>query len=302
MSTMASTGGGAGSSGAPASTGGTPGSTGAAPAGWGDDWRTRMAAGSTDLDRDLQQLGRYESPEQVWRKARELEKRMSSGEFRTPLKANASPEELARWRAENGIPADTKGYKINMPEGREVPKEDDPFLQSFLKSAHSNNYTQAQVDAAIKGFYAEVDRQEKDYSAAEEKAVSAADAQLRQMWGGEYELNKTLAESFLARAPAGFKDRFWNGYLEDHTPIRASTDSWKWLAQMEREINPAATVLPNQSVNLGQTIEAELTDLKKLMGDSGSKYWKGPEAEKLQARYRQLIAAQMGLKEKAKAA
>lgn len=306
MSTIASTGAAPASTGVPASTGAL-GSTGALAStgflastgiGWGDDWRTRMAAGSTDMEKEIKQLERYESPEQVWRKARELERKLSSGELRSQLPKDARPEEIARWRQENGIPAKPEEYKINLPAGKQAPKEDDPFLKGFLKSAHEANYTQAQVDSAIASFYSEVDRQMDAISEAEKKAEAATEDKLRQEWGADYRTNKAMAEALLARAPAGFRDRFMNGYLADHTPIRASPEAWKWLVQMEREINPAATVLPGAGGDVGKSIATELTDLRKLMSDPNSKYWKGPEAESLQARYRQLLDAEGRLKEK----
>jgi hypothetical protein len=301
MSTVASTGGGQQSTGAPASTGAAQQSTAAAASGWGDDWRTRMAAGSTDPGKEAQQLARYESPEQVWRKARELERKISSGEYRTTLPKGASPEETARWRTENAIPAKPEDYKINMPAGRQAPKEDDGFLKSFLKSAHDAHYTQAQLDAALTTFYAEVDNQQNLIADNERKLSQETEDKLRQEWGADYRPNKAMAEALLARAPDGFRDRFLNGYLADHTPIKASADAWKWLVQMEREINPAATVVPGAGGDLGKTIATELGELKALMGNPNSKYWKGPEAEKLQERYRQLLAADEKLKAKAAA-
>lgn len=303
MSTNGSTGGAPASTGSPASTGtpaSTVGSTGAAIMGWGDDWRQRLTAGSTDAEKELQQLGRYESPEQIWKKARELERRMSSGEFKTQLKAGASADEVARWRQENGIPAEAKGYKLNMPQGKD-PKEDQEFLDAFLKSAHDANFTQAQVDTAINGFYAEVDRQERNLTEAEKVSIAKTQDLLRQKWGGDYALNKNLAEAFLARSPAGFRERFWNGYLADHQPIQASPEMWEWLVQVEREINPAATVVPAGGTNLGQTIADELTQLRSWMAaPKGSpeyqKYWGD---EKAQERYRQLLTAQESMGKKA---
>ena len=299
MSTVASTGS-AASTGAGGSTGvaSTGGSTGAMM-GWGDDWRTRMAVGSTDVEKDVKQLERYESPEQVWKKARELERKMSSGELRSSLPKGASPDEIVRWRSENGIPAKPEDYKITMPAGRQPQKEDDAFLKSFLKGAHESNYTQIQVDKAISSFYAEVDRQEKALTEAEKAAEQATDEKLRQEWGSDYRVNKNIAEALLARAPAGFRDRFMNGYLEDHTPIKASPEAWKWLVQMEREINPAATLIPPGGGDAGKTIATEIADLKALMADPNSKYWKGPKAEEMQARYRQLVDADAKLKAKA---
>lgn len=291
-----------GSTGVQSSTGGggsSANSTGAQSMGWGDDWRSRMAAASTDPEKELKQLERYESPEQVWKKARELERRMSSGELRTTLPKGASPEETARWRAENGIPAKPEEYKITMPAGRQAPKEDDAFLKSFLKSAHEANYTQGQVDNAISAFYAEVDRQAGALTEAEKQLEKNTEDTLRQEWGADYRPNKAMAEALLARAPAGFRDRFMNGYLADHTPIKASAEAWKWLVQMEREINPAATVLPGAGGDLGKTIDAELANLKTLMGNPNSEYWKGTKAEANQARYRELLGAQEKIKAKA---
>lgn len=310
MSTAGSTGGAPASTGVPASTGGAGGSsmgtggstitsTGAQSMGWGDDWRARLAAGSTDPEKEGAQLARYESPEQIWRKARELERRMSAGELKAPLAPNATPEEKARWRKDNAIPETPEGYKINMPAGREPPKDDDAFLKSFLKSAHEVNYTQAQVDSAISTFYADVDRVIQATQEAEKAAEAATEDALRQEWGADYRPNKAMAEALLARAPAGFRDRFMNGYLSDHTPIRASPEAWKWLVQMEREINPAATVVPGATGDVGKTVTDEIAAMRALMGNENSEYWIGPKAEANQARYRQLLEAEARIKARA---
>lgn len=301
----------AASTGPAASTGqtnstGQASSTGGGGFAWNDGWRERLAGASTDPVKERAQLERYESPDQIWKKARELERKLSSGEYRSQLKPDATDAEKATWRQENGIPSEAKGYKINMPKGpdgqpRQAPKEDDGFLNAFLKQAHDRNYTQAQLDGALATFYAEVDRQELAMTDAEKKLKDEATEKLRGEWGADFRPNMAMAEALLARAPAGFRDRFMNGYLADHTPIAASVEAWKWLVQMEREINPAATVVPGAGGDVTKTIEAELVELKKLMGDQNSAYWKGPEAEAKQARYRQLITAQEKLKAKAPA-
>lgn len=276
--------------------GSTASSTGAQSMGWGDDWRTRMAGGD---EKGVKQLERYESPEQVWKKARELETRMSSGELRSTLRKDATPEEISRWRTDNGIPAKPEEYKINVAAGKQVPKEDDAFLKGFLASAHAANFTQSQVDSAVAAFYGEADRQATAITEAERAAELATEDKLRQEWGPDYRVNKTMAEGLLARAPEGFRDRFLNGYLADSTKIKASPEAWKWLVQLEREINPAATVVPGAQGDVGKTIEAEIIDLKKLMANRQSEYWKGPKADGMQARYRDLIEAQEKLKARA---
>lgn len=281
------------STGAAASTGASA-STGNGFA-WNDGWRDRLAAGSTDASKELKQLERYESPEQIWRKARELERKMSAGELRTAKPNSGTAEELTRWRSENGVPAKSEEYEIRVPEGGKPPKEDDPFLKAFLKDAHAADYTQGQVDSALASFYGEVSRQERAISEAEAEAEKRTEDTLRAEWGPDYRANKNMAAALLARAPEGFRDKFMNGYLDDHTPIKASGDAWKWLVQLEREINPAATVLPGAGGDVGQSVAAELVNMQKMMGNANSEYWKGPNADKNQARYRDLVAAKQKL-------
>lgn len=288
------------------STGGGDGSTGGGTSGggssaagdftWNADWRARIAGADPD---ELKRLERFQAPDDIYRSYRALERRVSAGELRPVLKKDATPEEQARWRSEIGVPADPKGYKITLPDGRPTPKDDDPFIQTFLKSAHEANYTQGQVDASVRAFYQEVDRQEQMLTDAEKQLETKAEDDLRKEWGNDYRVNKQMAEALLARAPQGFRDRFMQGYLADRTPIRASVDAWKWLVQMEREINPAATVVPGAGGDLGKTVAAELADLKAKMGNQNSEYWKGPKAEAMQERYRQLLGADAKLKAKA---
>jgi hypothetical protein len=292
VSTAASTG--SASTGA-ASTGAA--STGAAAFSWGDGWRQQLAAGSTDPGKESSHLERFESPAQIYKSYRELTRKVND-EFVPKLKPNATPEETAKWKADNGIPVKPEDYKITMPQGKEPPKEDDAFLATFRKSAHASNYSQAQFDSAVSMFYSEVERQVQTMGEAEKQAEVATDEKLRQEWGADYKLNKNMAEALLARAPQGFRDKFMNGYLNDRTPIKASTEAWKWLVQMEREINPAATVLPGQSGDLGKSIEAELKSLREMQKTNPKEYWK----ESNQTRERELLVAKEKLEKKAAAA
>ncbi len=295
---------GGGSTGGPVSTGAAA-STGDASTGdgfsWSDGWRERLAAGSTDADKELKQLSRYESPDQIWRKARELERRLSSGELRSVKPKDATEDDLKRWREENDIPSEPGKYQLALPEGRKPPKEDDPFLKAFFESAHSADFTQGQVNAAVGAFYNEVARAEEATEEAEAAARQKAEDTLRNEWGTDYRVNMNMAEALLARAPESIREQFANGYLADHTPIKASPDVYKWLVQMEREINPAATVVPGAGGNVGQSIATELDKYKTWMKSDSSPYWKGGEgktADEHQARYRQLLEAAEKVKEK----
>ena len=274
------------------------GSTGEAFA-WNDGWRNQMALGSTDLEKDLKQLERYESPEQVWRKARELEAKFSSGDVRTRLPDEPSDKELAQWRKDNAVPATPADYAVNMPEGRDKPPDDDAFLKAMLESMHNSNATQAQVDATISTFYQQVDMNIEAGTEADQKTGAATEDLLRKDWGEDYRVNKSIAEANLSRAPEGFRDRFLSGRMEDGTLNRNDPDIWKWLVQNEREINPMASIVPGAQGDGGKAAADELIELKALMANDRSEYYKGPKAEGHQARYRELIEGQRQVKEKA---
>lgn len=291
MSTAASTG-------SPASTGASTGA--AASSGgftWGDGWRQNLIAGSTfDPEQENKRLERYESPGQIYRSYRELESRVSSGEYKRQLPKGATAEETAKWRQENGIPAKAEDYKITMPAGKEPPKDDDGFLNAFRKSAFDSNYTQAQFDHAVQTFYAEVDRTLQATSENDKLAEAKMQETLRNEWGGDYKVNMAMAEGLLSRAPAGFRDRFMNARLDDGQLIKADPEAWKWLVQLEREINPTATVVPGYGADAGKNLEAEIADIEKFMRENRAAYNKD---EAKQKRLRDLYAARDSQKKRA---
>src|SRR5262245_1748274 len=68
---------------------------------WPDGWQARLAGDDPDA---LKQIGRYASPEEIWKKAKSLERRLSSGELKAVLPKDPKPEDVSAWRKDNGIP------------------------------------------------------------------------------------------------------------------------------------------------------------------------------------------------------
>ena len=320
MSTMGSTGGGApNSTGAPASTDApagtsasssasstagvastmgssgqgstftaTAGSTGSINFKWGDGWREAIAAGDPKV---LQRLGRFNSPEDMWRSYTALEARMSSGEFKTALKADATDAEKAAWRKDNGIPEEAKGYDLKFDDGTVIGEEDMPVVGKFLEIAHKNNLSNAQVKDTLAWYYTMAEAQTEERATQDTAIAREAQDKLRDKWGTDYRPNINSVHSLLDGAPAGLKDLILNGRLADGTPIGSSVSALEWLANMSRQLNPAGTVVPAGTVNVGQAITSELEKLTKMMGNRNSEYWKGPKAAQNQARFLELTEA-----------
>lgn len=260
---------------------------------WGDDWRQKMAGEDAAA---MKRLERFNSPADIFKSYRALEQRLSSGELKSALKPDATAEEVKAWRAENGIPDSPEGYKLELKNGVVVGEADKPFVDTFLKSAHAANLSNAQAAAAVEWYFGTVQAQSESRLNADKKIAMEAQDALRAEWGAEYRANINAATSLLDAAPAGLKDQFMRGRLADGTPIGSSVAALQWLSQLARELNPAATLVPSAGANTAGAIDTEIEGFEKKMKDRGSDYWKGPNAEKNQARYRELLAARERMK------
>ena len=68
-------------------------------------------------------------------------------------------------------------------------------------------------------------------------------------------------------------------------------DVVKFLSNVSREINPVATLVPDNGATQFQTAEAEYKAITAKMGDKTSDYWRGPNANAMQSRWRELHEA-----------
>ncbi len=258
---------------------------------WPEDWRTRMAG---EDEKVLKQLGRYANPEEVWKKARSLEQRLSSGELRSILPKDAKPEEVKRWREENGIPEAPEKYDTDI--GKELVK-DSPYVNEFLKAAHASNQTPEQVKATLKSFYAVKDEMDAQRVEEDKTLATKAEDALRGDWGAEYRRNINLIHGLLdGSGSQDLKDSFLHGRLADGTPIGSSPEALKLLLNLALVNNPAGTVVSSSSGNVMGTLEDEISKIEKTMASDRRAYNKD---EKMQTRYRELLVAREQLKKRA---
>jgi hypothetical protein len=256
---------------------------------WPEDWRAKMAAGDDKL---LKQLERYQSPADVYKKARELEKRLSSGELKKGLDKDATPEQLAEWRKENGIPETADGYALPKEMQGQIAEADQPKLKAFFEAAHKLNLTPDAANAVI-AHYAQVEQEAAaQRKADDDAALNACKEDLIAEWGlADYRKNTAMVKgTFLGMLPEEERTLLENARLADGTPLFSHPGVLKGLTGFVREINPAATVVPN-SVDPVKDIDGKIADYKKMMADTRSEYYSGPKADWHQAQYRSLLEA-----------
>lgn len=260
------------------------------------DWAAIRSEIAGEDEKLLKRLSRYGSVKDVADALIAAQNKIASGSLKSALPADATPEQLAEWRAENGVPAKPEEYDTTLPNGMVVGELDKPVVDGFAKTAHELNMNSDQVKQTLSWYFAEQEKQMTALRQADIAFANEATEELRAEWGSEFKLNLNLIDGLISQAPEGSKELLMGARLADGTPLASNPKIQRWLATLAREVNPTATVVPGTGATAVQAIESELASIVGLMRDKNSTYWKGPAAEKMQARYRELVDVQGKLK------
>jgi hypothetical protein len=252
---------------------------------WPEDWRQKYAG--TD-DKLLKRMERYASPKAALDALVAAQEKLRSGAKPVALKADASAEEVAAWRQENGIPAKAEDYDISLPDGLVIGEIDKPIVDGFLKMAHGENMTPDNVKKSLAWYYAEQDRQREMAEERDHESRAQAEETLREEWGQDYKRNALIANQFLDQAPEGLKDRIMGARLADGAPMGNDPAFLNFLVNLSREMNPVASVMPGSGTNAMQAMETEIAGYEKRMRDDRDGWFKDKKA---QSRYQELITA-----------
>lgn len=257
------------------------------PADFPDDWREKMAG---DDKKFLNVLKRYASPITFANAFKAHQQKIRSGELKTPLPENASDEQVAQWRKENGIPEKPEDYDLGKIE---ISDEDRPQVDEYLKVAHDQNFTPDQVKANLATYFKlKADAEEQ---LAERDAATKAETEdaLRAEFGGDYRRNMQAITTLLEGGPEGLYDNLMGARLADGTKLGDNANALRWLVQTARELNPMPSVTIGGSENQLQSIEDRLAEISKFRRENRTAYNKD---EKMQQEERDLIDAQARLK------
>jgi hypothetical protein len=256
---------------------------------WPQDWRNKLAGADDKDGKVLKQLERFASPGDLLRSYNELQAKLNSGQLKTPLPENPTPEQLATYRKDNGIPEAADKYDLTLKDGLVVGEQDKPIINNLLGIMHQHNLPQGVVSDILAAYY----QQEKSYLTTLETQTAENHRQtediLRKDWGDEYrpEVNRieNLLNTFSPEAQAAIQF----GRDDKGMPLLDNPHFLRDMAVQARIINPVSTVVAGGGANQMTSVETELAQIQGMMGDRESKYWKGPEADKLQARCRELL-------------
>ena len=265
-------------------------------AAWRDDWRQAFATVDGVVDpKLLRQVERYQTPEDFARGAFSLRTRMDSGDYVAKLPADAKPEEIAAWRAQNGIPEKAEGYLAKLPDTIKIPESDKANIGKFLESMHGQNATPAVTAAALDAYYKIAADTAATRAEADHTVERQATDTLNVEWGPDFRGNMNAIQGLLDRAPEGARGVAL-ARMPDGSPVMSNVDVLRWLGTLAREINPAASIIPGAGGNAGKGVDDRIAEIEGVMAKTPNAYFKGAAGEKMQGEYRTLIEARERMK------
>lgn len=252
------------------------------------NWRDEMAGDDKDFRKRLE---RFVAPSDLAKSYRALEGKLSSGEFKKALPENATAEETATWRKENGIPDKPEGYleKLTLPNGMVVGEEDKPTVAAFAEMALSKNWSTAQLNDAVAWHYQMQDKQLAQMQEQDGSFRTTTEDTLRDQWKSDYRVNMNLVGTVRDLMPEEMRNQLFAARGPDGRLVGDNPVFLAWMAQMGRELNPAATLLPAGVGDAPKAVSTELEEIRKFARDNPDEFEKDKAK---QARQIELIDAQ----------
>lgn len=253
------------------------------------NWRDKFAGEDGAFRKRLE---RFADEAAFAKSYRALEQKLSSGDFKRGLPDNTNAEEIAAWRAENGIPDSASAYldKLALPHGLVLGEAERPVAEDFARRALEENWTPQQFNDAVSWYYENLDMQQALRADADAQYHHASDLELRAEWGVDYRRVVNAANGFIGKHfPGGLGEEILAARDSEGRMLGDNPHFVRALAQLAREMNPYATLVPAAGA-AARGGAARVAEIETLMGDPNSAYWKGAEASALQQEYRDLVS------------
>lgn len=260
------------------------------------DWRKAISGGD---EKAMKTFERFATMQDAGKAYLDAVARIRSGELLKPLPADAKPEQIKEYREALGIPEKPEGYFEKLPNGLVIGEDDKPLFDGFAKVMHDMHAPPAMMHKAVEWYYGMQDEQIKAQETADAQGKGTLETSLREAWGGDFQANANIYQSFIASAPEAVRDALTTARDIEGNYVLYKPEVVSWLVAQAREINPAGHIVPGAGEGAIASIKSEIESIEKTMRTNRSEYNRN---EKMQERYRQLIDARIKLEQRGKAA
>lgn len=258
-----------------------------------DDWREKWAGGDPKA---LSRLQRFPSPDAVFKSFRELETKLSSGQFKTPLPENPTPEQIAEYRQANGIPNSPAEYKVELSDGLVIGESDKPLVDGILEAAHAANASPAMINAVLDEYYHMREEQIEADQIRAEQEKSTMISTLTAEWGADFKPNmRAVMNTLVTHLGQDQTDLLLTAKLADGSIVGNNIHIAKGLAALAKELNPAGTMVPNAGGDQVSAISDQIKEYEKKISTNITA-WQHPSNKADRDQYSKLLEARDKLK------
>jgi len=270
---------------------------------WPEDWRERYVDKLVDksgdpLDDDAKdkmskRLSRYASPRAMIDAGISAQNKISAGGMVKVPGKDSTPEEIAQYRKDMGVPEEAKGYDLTLSDGMVVGDEDKELVGGFLEAAHAGDYSQAQVTAGLNWYYQNQERTIAAQYESDKTQRAAAEEELRAEWGPEFQANRNLMANYLdSDFGEGVGTMITGARLADGTPLANHPEILRGFVNKARAANPMGALTPGSGTMQHDAMVNEIESLEAKMGEVGALTGKD------QTRYLKLVSLRDQVPEK----
>jgi hypothetical protein len=249
-----------------------------------DDWREKIAK---DDEKVLKKLQRLKTPEDLAKSYLELEKKFSETRAKFQLPENPTPEDIVKYREENGVPEKAEGYDLNLDGGLVIGEYDKPIIDEFVKIAHDKNMPAGELKKAVQSYFEARTKADAKTTKFIEKTTRESEAELKANWGDKITENKNKIATFMESQFGADEARLLDqAILPDGTSLATNPKLLnKFLALANNFHQVPSDTATNSKVS---DINTEIADLQQMIREGT--YYKNPANPKRMAELTELKA------------
>jgi len=263
-----------------------------------ESWREDLAGGDKAFRKTLD---RFETPAALAKAYKELTARLSSGDLKAtkPPPDNATPEQIAVWRGEQGLPQGAAAFVdgLQLGDGTVTGEAEKALLASFAEEAMEGRWTADQYNQAVRWYFDMQDRLAAQRDQADAAFKHQASTDLTREWGHDYATNRNAVAQFFDRSfPEDFREALLTARLPDGRLLANHPTFNKAILEVAKSVNPSGAMLPNASGGGLSNVESRIAEIegKYMRAQHGSdlwkSYWTGDSGARMQQEYRGLLA------------
>lgn len=261
-----------------------------------ETWRDDIVSGMNLEPSQANVLGRYATFPKFVESFFHQHKKISAGEAATPasLPENATTEQVAEYRTKLGVPQTPEEYKVTLDEGLVLSDEDTRIVGEVFKVAHDGLVKPDVMSKMVNAMLAARETETEVVMAQHGIDQQTTTRVLKDTWKSDYASNQNITMSAVNRLPDTVRDDVMSAVLPDGKMLFNSPEVMVWLCDIARELNPAATVLPNSNDPVAGVRE-ELKALEEQMRVDPSAWARNADGHK---RYQELAEAEERMNKK----